>query len=201
MTSRFFSLFITLLVASLTAQPGMAQSSWLTPNQQSLLFEDLNRRISELDLGPEHEPEAIHRKSRQAVEALADRLDRWGPEVVVQRAPAIEVPPVIDPFLSAMARYGACTFYLEVWAQELDRPTGGEDGRLATTFASFAMAMTSGYLRHHYLENGGEEELLEAYLGSEIMGRLGGEISRGELHQADTARRCRPAIEGLLADS
>lgn len=141
-------------------------------------------------------PSAWRRRDARSVR-IRQRLDGWGVEGVIERAPslpALDFPPIDESIVAAIASWGGCALPL---SEEL---TTSAEERWTVVLYRTSIALVSGYLRYGYLAEGGTDAELKAYLASDAMNALSAPVGRDPALRADINARCGPSLMALLED-
>ena len=205
MPARLQFLLLALLCGSLgTIGKAQAQArSWLPPQVARAAVEQLTERMGLLDGlfgGGEPDLERLRAGSRMLIGSMAESVEGWGADGVVERAPELAglglgVAP--NPYLDAMARYHVCNLVLML---QLDNPAYQDDAnrRITSTLGLSAVAIVAIYLRQPFIESGGDNAAIEAHLTGPSFAQVFQAVQAGgkALEQAET--ECQPVVVALL---
>jgi hypothetical protein len=192
-------LFVTVLAAA----PTHAQPTWLSPEIQERAAEDLAARISNVDTEGQINPNVILPGAQKAVATFVARLDGLGEAGVLELKPVfteLELPQAGQPHLDAIAAFGACNLFLESVYGNAQPREGILDERVTAATMSVGIALTSAYLRHHYLSAGGNDEDFDAFLASEAMNAVSYDIQTSLDLLQHVMARCSPSLGELIAE-
>ncbi len=188
----------SLLALLVLPAAAVAQEGWLPPKVEEGAARQLASRVKEIGAGTSDE--ARLSGARKLVGVLRGRLESWGEDGVVGRAPgfpALGVPVSGRRHLDAIARYQVCNMLLML---QLRDPAfaGDENAKMTSVTGLTAFTLAVLYLRRPFLESGGSDTQIEAFLTGKPM------ASVLEAIQSDAARRehaesqCTPPLLALM---
>ncbi len=140
----------------------VAQPSWLPPELEEGAAQQLSARVSEIGAGRTDETRLT--AARQLVGRVRERLESWGAEGTLERAPSfpeLDVPDSGRRWLDGMARYQVCNAILMVQLQDPGFAED-EDAKMTSVVGLTAFTLASLYLRHSFLDAGGNDGEIEA---------------------------------------
>ncbi len=184
------------LLAVLAAAPAAAQVEWMTEEMEQAAAGGLVIRMAEVGVGI---PGTLEEQANQSLALIRDitgRIDDWGIDGVIERAPTIpevELPEFSNPLISTMASYGLCGLMLE------PESATARDERVASVLGEYFVMLVSAYLRDWLVDTGGDDAELQAELGSEEMNRISREVRLDEEKLGAVRRECGPMFLALFA--
>lgn len=154
-------------VAALCASLAGAEEPWLpAPVAEQMAGQMYERVKAAAPDGPV--PEArLRETSRRTVDALAARFAAWGEKPLRDRAPALgmlKLPSAKQPQLDAISRYFACAAVYEVLHTRNAFAGSDREARILAAMAPFGFSLAVLYLRTPYLEAGGTDAAMEAFM-------------------------------------
>ncbi len=153
-------------------------------------------RLAEVGVGIPGSLEEQADQARALVRDIATRIDDWGIDGVIERAPdipEIELPDFGNPLVETMASYGLCSLMLEPEQAE------SRDERVTSVLSEYFIMLVTAYLRDWLVDTGGDDAELESLLGSDEMNRLSREIRLDEEKLGYIRRECGPMLIALFA--
>ena len=174
-----------------------AQSSWLPPQAEDGTARQLATRVAEIGVGRTDETRLA--AAHQLVDRVRERLESWGEETS-DHAPEfaeLDVPESGRPSLDAMARFQICNMVLMIQLQDPDF-ADDEDAKLSSVTGLTAFTLAVLYLRHPFLEAGGADGEIEAFLTSDSMGSILDRIQSEPAARAHIDRECTPPLKALV---
>lgn len=175
-----------------------AQSGWMPDAAVEGVARQMAPRLEHAKVGIV--PQKLLPSARAAVEELRYRLDQLGVQRIISPAPTfplLKVPRAGEAHLDAMAAYGMCTYYLE--SRFANPPRNADaDARLDAAMGPLSLAVTTMYLRHHYLAGGGTDPRLKGYLDGDPLNEAAAAVQQDPKLLDYTAGRCRAAVSALL---
>ena len=188
-----------VLAAVVLSAAGLAvQTGWMPATAVDGVAREMAARLGQANVGIE--PAKLLPSAEVGVESLRERLEALGVARVMSlspRFPRLTLPAAGQPHLDAMAGYAMCTYYLE--ARFANPPRGaGVDMRLDAAMGPLALAVTTMYLRHHYLAAGGSDERLKDYLAGDALNEVVAAVQQDPKLLDYTAAQCRTAVSTLL---
>ncbi len=204
---RLASFLSISLLASCLALPLWGQDGGGSPTEDSFQIEvesqvaTMAGRLSTLEMEREFDYPHFVRASRHSIGALMKRLLRLGADQLIEMAPrfqGIEAPSPSDPTFFAMVRYGLCHIYLEQDFQQA--PLGGlsQDQMLSAAMGPTYLDLVTAYLGVDYLEHGGSESALTAFLTDPELESLSLQIAATPDLVEETRAGCHPVMELLF---
>ena len=174
-----------------------AQQSWLPPEAEDGAARQLATRVAEIGVGRTDETRLT--AARQLVGRVRERLELWGEEAVdhAPRLAELDVPESGRPPLDAMARYQICNMALMIQLQDPDF-ADDEDAKISSVTGLTAFTLALMYLRHPFLETGGNDGEIEAFLTSESMGSVLEAIQTEPEARTHVEAECTPPLEALV---
>jgi hypothetical protein len=191
----------TVGVAALCwASLASAEEPWLPAPAADAVAGTLYERVKTVAPGPVPE-EQLRETSRRTVDALVARFAAWGEKPLLQRAPALRalgLPQAKQPQLDAMVRYFACASVYEVLHARNGFAKADREARVLAAMAPSGFSLASLYLRGGYLQGGGTDASMEAFMTSPQMERVVAAI-QDDAGMLDAAfQECRPVATWLV---
>lgn len=183
---------LAVLALCAAAAPAAAELAWLPPPVQDAVARDLAAELAALPSSRRISDAERLDAARVAVAQTASRIDRWGVEGIFERSPEVarfvelglDMPPIEDPRVAAIAAYGVCSL-------PLDPAAARSDGAVVEdALWGVSIALVAAYLRHDFLGAGGTDELLERDLASDRMNALSRRVVVDERLKAAVRQRC-----------
>lgn len=183
---------------ALTLALAVAQAGWLPPEVEDGAARQLASRISEIGAGESDETRLAG--AQQLVGVLRERLESWGEKGVISRAPSfpeLGIPESGRRRLDAMARYQVCNMVLML---QLRNPASAEDQNAKVTSVTGLTAFTLAvlYLRLPFLQSGGDDAQIEAFLTSASMTTVLEKMQSDAALRRHAERQCTPPLLALL---
>jgi hypothetical protein len=174
-----------------------AQTSWLPPQVEQGLADQLAGRLTLAGPAVPPDPLTSAERASKTVEVLGLYLGSLTDQGAFERAPMfpqLKVPATGQLHLDAMGRYQVCTLEL------FKRFESGTDpaNRRATAMGLTALAMAVLRLRQPFMQAGGNDERIEAFLTSKPMENLFEEIQVKPALLTHVQRQCEPVVRVLL---
>ena len=178
-----------------------AEDTWLPAPAAEAVADTLYERVKAVaPEGPVPE-EQLRETSRRTVDALVARLAAWGEKPLLERAPALRtlrIPPAKQPQLDAMVRYFACAGVYEVLHARNGFAKAERDARILAAMAPSGFSLASLYLRTPYLQRGGTDAKMEAFMTGPQMERVLAAL-QDDAKLLDAAfQECRPVANWLV---
>ncbi len=188
-----------VLAAVILSTVGLAvQAGWMPATAVDGVAREMAARLEQANVGIE--PAKLLPSAQAGVESPRDRLDALGVRRVMSLSPQfprLKLPAAGQPHLDAMAGYAMCTYYLE--ARFAKPPRGADvDMRLDAAMGPLSLAVTTMYLRHHYLAAGGSDERIKNYLDGDALNEVAAVVQKDPKLLDYTAAQCRAAVSTLL---
>ncbi len=175
-----------------------AQGNWMPPQAAEGVALEMAKRLDHVKVGIEEAK--LLPSARAGVAALRERLDTLGEKGVLTlapRFPQIEIPFSGQPHLDAMARFSMCTYYLDARFER--RPANVDvDALLDAAMGPLSLAVTTMYLRHHFLAAGGTDDQIKMYLDGDPLNEVAAAVQTDPKLLDHTAAECRAAVSTLL---
>ena len=191
---------VLLLVGLLLSGPASAQTDLFPEFARNNAARQLAEQLGQTYLR-DRDPEELASGSRSIIDAILENVEALGVDGLVAQVPELRevgLPESGNPYLDAMARYGACSFHLDSLYADSSLDETRPKLRVTAAEGLVAIPLASWLLRHHYLAEGGDDAALEAFLASEEMNRKSLEIQQDEELLNYTFKQCSPAIAALL---
>lgn len=179
----------------LAASAALAATDWFPPQFEEGATRQLAARLVEVGVAEGKTEEERIEWSRGFVDHVVDRLETWGFEGVLERAPdlaEIEFPPTEDPILAAIASYGACSLPLHPELVE------AREEKVFVAMGEIAVVIVSAFLRHQALADGASDAEMAVYLASEEMNQVSYDIQVEEELRNYVLAQCGPMFEAIL---
>lgn len=196
-TGSRFAAIVVLALPALAPVSLPAQTAWFPAAAQEGLSSDLAARLAHIDVGIEQAK--LLPAARVGVGEMRLRLETLGAEklmALAPRFPDLKLPMTGQRHLDAMARLGLCTYHLEA---RYAAPGGADvDARLDAAMGPMALALSTMYLRHFYLADGGTDEKIKTYLDGDAVNAVAFAVQKEPALMQYTARECRAAVSALL---
>lgn len=144
-----------------------AEESWLPAPVAEQATASLYERVKAVAPDGPVPDERLRVTSRQTVDALAARLAAWGEKPLLDRAPALKMltlPSAKQPQLDAITRYFACGAVYEVLHARNGFAKADRDARILAAMAPSGLSLAMFYLRTPYLQAGGTDAAMEAFM-------------------------------------
>jgi len=183
-----------LLASSVIVPPAVAQSAWLPKELEDLAATRLVDRMTELDVLPSPERDQNVAGAHRLVRDLAGRIEGWGLDGVLQRAPALSEVPFPDagnPIVKGLMRYGVCSLPLHPELVET------REEKLAIAVLEAWVGVVSMFLRDRFLKGGGTDKDLALALNSEKINQVSYDIQVDEKRRNYVMTECEPMFEAL----
>jgi hypothetical protein len=191
MRSRDLAFALAGVVLASAAALRAERSAWLPAELERLIAAQLSERLRTASDG--RDPAAV---ARLATAAMAAKIESWGVEGTLARAPALSqlgVQPLADRHLDAMQRYLICNGPPLLDFEASDPPLDSSI-RFSAAILSTGLTLAVLRLRQPFIDAGGTPAAMEsAMTRSEIDAPL-------QKMQSDPAARepCRPLYRELL---
>lgn len=185
---------ICLAAASLA----VAQPTWLPSEAEEGAAQQLATRVAEIGAGRTAETRLS--AARQLVGRVRERLESWGGKGTLERAPSfpeLHLPESGRSWLDGMARYQVCNAILMV---QLEDPAfaDDEDAKMTSVVGLTAFTLAALHLRHFLLEEGGDDEEIEATLTGASMESVLEKIQTEPAARQHVESRCTPPLQALV---
>jgi hypothetical protein len=189
--------WILLVALVLIPVRGLAQAGWFPANARAGVARDLALRLEKVGL--DIEQDQLMPAARAGVEEMGLRLETIGEKKLMDlapRFPQLDLPVAGQPHLDAMARLGVCTYYLEA---RFAKPSGADvDERLNAAMGPPMLALSTMYLRHFYLAEGGTDKAIRDYLMGDSLNTVVFEVQQTPELLKYTATECRAVVSALI---
>lgn len=180
-----------LLLASAT----LAATDWFPQQFEEGATRQLADRLVEVGVAEGKTEGERLEWSQGFVGHVVERVDGWGLEGVLERAPTlaeVDFPPTDDRILAAIAAYGACSLPLHPELVET------REEKVFVAMGEISVVIVSAFLRHESLAAGRSDEEMAAYLASEAMNQLSYDIQVEEEPRNYVMAQCGPMFEAIL---
>lgn len=155
-----------LCILTLFWQPAGA-AEWLTPENEKNAAQAMLSRLQSTGLELDGEPADQLAGAILAIRSMAGRIEAWGIDQILAQSPRFTEPALPDlgnPTVQAIAAYGTCSLTLHPGLAETS------EEKYFVAAGEFAVLLLSGFLRQHYLSEGGsDEQLAELLTGSAMV--------------------------------
>lgn len=190
-------LFVSVSVWICLSAGVAAQQSWLPPEAEDGAARQLATRVAEIGVGRTDETRLA--AAHQLVDRVRDRLESWGEETADQapRFAELDLPESGRQRLDAMARFQVCNMVLMIQLQDPDF-AGDEDAKISSVTGLTAFTLAVMYLRHPFVEAGGNDGEIEAFLTSESMESVLEAIQTEPAARAHAEQQCTPPLKALV---
>lgn len=166
-----------------------ADSPWMTPEAERNATAALLSRMASLNLPMEGSEQEQFSSALAVIRGMTQRIDDWGLPAILSDAPRFleaTAPTLPSPLGQAIAAYGACgvSLYPELARDQQEKffMVGGE----------FSVFLISGFLRHHYLQQGGTDEALRMELTSPAMEQYSKQVQADQNLIGQVLETCQP---------
>ena len=187
---------IVFMCLWLAATPVLAQVPWLPPDVEQATAEAMLERFAEAGVEIPGSPFEKRQGAIRAVRDLSGRIDGWGLDGVIDRAPALAriVRPDFggDEIVGAIASFGFCSLPLH---PEL---VTTEEEKTTVVLGEYSVMLLSAFLRDRYLARGGTDEELRDLLATSQMDQLSYRIQSDEILRQYVVDECGPLFEDLF---
>jgi hypothetical protein len=191
------SRFVVTFLAAAGSVALVAQASWLPPQVEQGLANQLAGRLTQVGAVAPADPLSPSERANKTVKDLGVYLGSLTDQGAFERAPVftqIKVPVSGQLHLDAMARYQVCT--LELFRRF---ETGTNPGsRRATALGLTAVTMAVIRLREPFIRAGGNDERIEGFLTGGPMNSLFEQLQAKPDLLAHVERQCEPVLRDLL---
>jgi hypothetical protein len=185
-----------LLAAMLAVPAALSAQAWLPDPVQDGLVEQLAGRLSEAS--GSSDTAAWQPTARQVVTAIRDELSSWSMNEAAARAPTLrglDFPSHPNRYLDAMARAQVCS--LPLLAQFENATAAGRRRGTAVRLTAATMAVL--YFRTPFVDSGGSNADIEAFLTGESMARWFDAAQQQTRTMVQVNAECDPLVDALLA--
>jgi len=177
-----------------------APPSWLPPQIEVSLTQQLANRMKHFGLGPANDDQKLLAGARAMIRAIAADLDARGEDGIEKLAPdfsGFELPQSGQRELDLMVRYNVCN--LALYMQSLD-PAFQDDvnAKLTSVLGLTAVTMVIGYLRDPFVHAGNDAAQIEAHLTDPNLQPIFDRIQKEPEIRASVEKTCQPVITTLL---
>ena len=178
-----------------------AEESWLPAPVAEQMAGQLFERVKAV--APDSPaPEArLRETSRLTVDAMAARFSAWGEKPLRDHAPTLKMlklPSAKQPQLDAIARYFACASVYEVLHARNGFARAERDARILAAMAPSGLSLAMFYLRTHYLQAGGTDAKMEAFMTGPQMEPMVAAIQDDAKLLDAALEECRPVVNWLV---
>ncbi len=190
-------LLAALLTLALLCQP-TAAADWLTPENEKNAALAMLSRLQSTGLELEGDPADQLAGAVLAIRSMAGRIDTWGIDQILAQTPRFSepaLPDLGDPTVQAIAAYGTCSLTLYPELAETS------EEKYFVAAGEFAVLLLSGFLRQHYLREGGSDEQLAELLTGGPMVKYSQAVQADQDRVNRALKECQPFYRRVVGQA
>jgi len=188
---------VSLMVALACVATARAAEEWCPPRVEEGLAEQMAERMGKIGMGADDQGrlQGARRMMRQ-VHQQVDKLGVNGLLALAPKFPRLSMPEAHQPSLDAMGRLTMCNLVLlrqHVQSEKLD-----QNRRVTAVLGLSAVTAAELRLRHQLIAEGGDPNLVEAFLTGGKMAAVFSQVQEQEALLGHVEEQCTPVVHGLL---
>ncbi len=189
---------VSLMVTLVCVATARAEEGWCPPRVEEGLAEQLAERMGKIGMGADDQRrlQGARRMMRQ-IHQQVDKLGVKGLLALAPELPRLKLPKPDQPYLDAMGRLYACNLVL--LRQHMQGDKLDQNRHVTAVLGLSALTAAELRLRHQLIAEGGDPNVVEAFLTGKEMEVAFSRVQEKEALLSHVEQQCTPPVHELLA--